>query len=178
VIKTIVVPTDGSAHANKAVELAADIAAKYGARLVLLHALLRHTRAHEIAPLLEGTPLPAALTDKLQEIQDASLEAAMAASSFEGGIFFLPVPENVLKEIGAVILDKARDTARAKGVSDIVLHSVDGEPAENILAAAEHENADMIVMGSRGLGSVASLFMGSVSHKVSHLSKCTCVTVK
>ena len=42
----------------------------------------------------------------------------------------------------------------------------------------DHEGADMIVMGSRGLGRVADIFLGSVSQKVSHLSKCTCVTVK
>ena len=42
-IKTILVPTDGSGHAKKAVDLAAEIAEKYGARLVILHVLLRHT---------------------------------------------------------------------------------------------------------------------------------------
>ena len=55
---------------------------------------------------------------------------------------------------------------------------VDGSPAERILMAEDHEGADMIVMGSRGLGRVADIFLGSVSQKVSHLSKCTCVTVK
>ena len=40
-IKTILVPTDGSDHANKATTLAADIAEKYGARLVLLHVMSR-----------------------------------------------------------------------------------------------------------------------------------------
>ncbi len=34
---TILVPTDDSEHVGKAVALAADIAARYGARLVLLH---------------------------------------------------------------------------------------------------------------------------------------------
>jgi len=38
-IKTILVPTDGSDHANKAVGLATDLALKYGASLVLLHVI-------------------------------------------------------------------------------------------------------------------------------------------
>ena len=35
-IKKMVVPTDGSEHANKAVDLAADIAATYDAEIVVL----------------------------------------------------------------------------------------------------------------------------------------------
>lgn len=175
-IKTILVPTDGSDHATKAVELAADIAVKYGARLVLLHSLLRHTTAAEIKALLGGDSIPAGLAKKLEDLQDAVLD--MAASSYEGGIIFIPVPDDVLREVGDQILEKARKTAEAKGATEISAHRVDGDPTPNIIAAAEHEKADMIVMGSRGLGNVAGLLMGSVSHKVSHLATCTCVTVK
>ena len=35
--ETILVPTDGSEHAGKALQLATDIAEKYKGRLVLLH---------------------------------------------------------------------------------------------------------------------------------------------
>jgi nucleotide-binding universal stress UspA family protein len=38
-IKTILVPTDGSDHANKAVDLAADLALKYNAKMVMLHVI-------------------------------------------------------------------------------------------------------------------------------------------
>ena len=68
--------------------------------------------------------------------------------------------------------------AESTGVKDITTQILDGAPADMIIAAAENENADLIVMGSRGLGNFAGLLLGSVSHKVSHLSKCTCVTVK
>ncbi|MEE8334649.1 MAG: universal stress protein [Alphaproteobacteria bacterium] len=175
-IKTIIVPTDGSDHATKAVELAADIAAKYGARLVLLHALLHHTTAAELKALLGGSAIPADLAAKLEDLQDAVLD--MAANSIEGGIIFVPIPDDVLREVGDKILENARVTAEAKGVTEISAHRVDGNATQNIIAAAEHEGADMIVMGSRGLGNIAGLLMGSVSHKVSHLAICTCVTVK
>jgi nucleotide-binding universal stress UspA family protein len=33
-------------------------------------------------------------------------------------------------------------------------------------------------MGSRGVTDFNGLLMGSVSHKISHLAKCTCITVK
>ena len=53
-----------------------------------------------------------------------------------------------------------------------------GHPAESIVAYAKAEEADLIVMGRRGLGSVSGLLMGSVSHKVAHLSECACMTIR
>ena len=53
-----------------------------------------------------------------------------------------------------------------------------GDPAERILDCAKREHVDMIVMGTRGLSDLKGLLMGSVSHKVSHLADCACVTVK
>jgi hypothetical protein len=41
-IKTILIPVDGSVHARKAALVGAAIAAKFGARVVLLHILLRN----------------------------------------------------------------------------------------------------------------------------------------
>ncbi|HEV2440471.1 MAG TPA: universal stress protein [bacterium] len=43
-----------------------------------------------------------------------------------------------------------------------------GEPSHEILAAAAHLKADLIVMGSRGLGQVGGLILGSVSERVLH----------
>ncbi len=175
-IKAIVVPTDGSAHAKKAIDLAADIAGKYGARMVILHVLLRHTSESDIEALCKEITMPDALAKRFEDLRKAFLE--MVATSYEAGPMSIPIPADVLNEVGNLILDNARQSAESKGVKDITAHVVDGAPADKIIAAAEKENADMIVMGSRGLGNVAGLLMGSVSHKVSHLSKCSCVTVK
>jgi nucleotide-binding universal stress UspA family protein len=46
-----------------------------------------------------------------------------------------------------------------------------GEPAETIAAYAEQRDCAGIVMGTRGLGRVAGLLLGSVASKVLHLSK-------
>jgi nucleotide-binding universal stress UspA family protein len=53
-----------------------------------------------------------------------------------------------------------------------------GQPARTIVHVAEQLEVDCIVMGSRGLGDFEGLLLGSVSHKVASLAKCTCVTVK
>jgi nucleotide-binding universal stress UspA family protein len=51
--------------------------------------------------------------------------------------------------------------------------------ADTITSDAEaSEGVDMLFLGSRGLGVVTSLLLGSVSHKVMNLAPCTCVIVK
>lgn len=61
--------------------------------------------------------------------------------------------------------------------SKAVFHGVDvpvttqyrrGEPSREILAAATEAKANLIVMGSRGLGQIGGLILGSVSERVLH----------
>ena len=47
---------------------------------------------------------------------------------------------------------------------NVSLSIEDGEPADRILASAERERGDTIIMGNRGLIHFAGLFLGSVSH--------------
>ena len=175
-IKTIVVATDGSDHAKKAIDLAVDMAEKYSARMVILHVLLRHTSDTHIESLCQQNAMPKTLEDKFAELRKAFIE--MASAAMDPGPVSVPIPDDVLNEVGELILNNARTRAESKGVTEITTRILDGAPADMIVAAAENENADLIVMGSRGLGNLAGLLMGSVSHKVSHMSTCTCVTVK
>ena len=170
--RTILMATDGSPHAEKAVELASDIAEKYGARLVLLHVLLhghipealRHMAEIEhIVPAAE--PAPGALAPDLMEY------VARAGTDIKA-------MRQVFGALGDQIIGRAEQAARNKGVKDIATRVDDGDPARCIIERAKAEGADLIVLGSRGLGDLEGLFMGSVSHKVSHLAKCSCVTVK
>jgi|SRR5215469_11785193 len=53
-----------------------------------------------------------------------------------------------------------------------------GEPSHEILAAATEAKADMIVMGSRGLGQIGGLILGSVSERVLHGARIPVVIVR
>ena len=53
----------------------------------------------------------------------------------------------------------------------------EGPEAESILKAAESSQADLIVMGTRGLGAVKGMLVGSVSRKVIHLAACPVMVV-
>lgn len=60
----------------------------------------------------------------------------------------------------------------------VITHDEPGEPRIVILEFAEHNGCDLIVVGSRGLGTVAGLLMGSVSGYILHKAKCPVLVVK
>lgn len=53
-----------------------------------------------------------------------------------------------------------------------------GDPADEILKAANQCEAELIVMGARYLGTVERLALGSVSTKVMHEADCDVLIVK
>ena len=66
------------------------------------------------------------------------------------------------------ILDEQVGRIEQAGGTVSGAHLVEGRPADAILDLAERIGADLIVVGSRGLGSIKSLLIGSVSLGVVH----------
>ncbi len=145
--KTILVPSDGSDHAHKAVDIATDLAQKYGSRLLLL------TVYKPISPM-EAT-------------------STLVKSARELG-----VSGPGLKEQANRTVTEAEARARERGATDVRASVAKGHPARVIVDFARQHGVDAIVMGSRGLGDIGGFLLGSVSHKVSSLAGCTCITVK
>ena len=55
---------------------------------------------------------------------------------------------------------------------------LEGPAAEAIFSAAATRNSDLIVMGSRGMGSLKGMVFGSVSTKVAHYAPCPVTVVR
>jgi nucleotide-binding universal stress UspA family protein len=55
---------------------------------------------------------------------------------------------------------------------------LEGPAAEAILSAAATRNSDLIVMGSRGMGSLKGMVFGSVSTRVAHYAPCPVMVVR
>lgn len=64
------------------------------------------------------------------------------------------------------------DPILAEAGVDIIRVDLEGYPPDMLVDYAENVDADLIVVGSRGRGELAALFMGSTSHRVLHLAKC------
>ncbi|QMU56822.1 MAG: universal stress protein [Boseongicola sp.] len=87
-----------------------------------------------------------------------------------------PTPEQIA-EAGQKVTQEAEDNLKSSGGSFAAIHIGDTSPAVDTLAVADEIEADLIVMGRRGIGSVRALAFGSVSQAVAHRSKCACLTV-
>jgi len=74
------------------------------------------------------------------------------------------------------IIARARQAVDLDGLA-VEEHIREGRPVEGILAEAEAQGVETIVIGSRGMGDLQGMVMGSVSHKVSHAAPCTVITV-
>jgi nucleotide-binding universal stress UspA family protein len=101
---------------------------------------------------------------------------------------FEPVPQSRLREekgdvpgdvsyaIGPredvnVALESAVGTAKKQGV-DAEPYPRQGDPADAILDVAEQTNADLIVVGNKGMTGAKRFLLGSVPNKVSHHAPC------
>jgi nucleotide-binding universal stress UspA family protein len=83
-----------------------------------------------------------------------------------------------LQALGDKIINAAQDEAKRCGIERIDADVVEGDPAERIIDYAKEHEVDIIVIGSRGLGTFKGLLLGSVSNKVSHRADRTCVIVR
>ncbi len=146
----LLVPVDGSDSAKHAVQAAADLAERYGAALTLIH-VLTQSGSRAIPEELEAYT-------KLEHMRLTE--------------------HDLIRSAGNEILKAAETLARGIGAKTCKAVLMTGDPATCIADYIERNGVDLIVMGRRGLGDFAGVFLGSVSHKVAQASDCSCLTVK
>lgn len=82
-----------------------------------------------------------------------------------------------LRREGRAMLEEARAAVQTGGLAP-VCHVRIGHPGEQIAACAAEHGCDAIVMGTRGMGAVAGLLLGSVATKVVHVTQVPVTLVK
>ena len=143
----IVVGTDGSPTAGVAVLHAANLAKATGATLHIVFAY---------RPML-------------------SSEAALSATSGGPTIDVAGVNQGIA-ENAAAICERAAHGIDSVGAK-VETHSVAGDPSDGLISVAQEINADLIVVGNRGMTSVKRFVLGSVPNKISHHAPCSVLIV-
>ncbi|HEY7667296.1 MAG TPA: universal stress protein [Actinomycetota bacterium] len=117
-------------------------------------------------------------------LRGASLELVSAweipVTGVGFGYGFAPIPDEMIKglEQGAEeLLAEAAEAARTEAPEiQIETRVVEGPAASALLEASK--DADMLVVGSRGMGGFRELLLGSVSAQCAHHASCPVVIVR
>jgi len=146
-IKKILVAADASGAANRAVVMAAYLASKHEAELLILH-------------VIRDMQLPAVLKEA-PELEE-----------------FNHTREDILRQVANTILSDALALAKKEGAIKVQTAIGSGDPASSVVGFAKRRNIDLIVIGTRGLGKMKGLVMGSVSRKIVDNAEANCVIVR
>jgi nucleotide-binding universal stress UspA family protein len=82
---------------------------------------------------------------------------------------------NPRRETEALLSDAA-DIAREADVN-VNLHARQGDPSDAILDVAEEHNADLVIVGNKGMTGAKRFMLGSVPNRVSHHAPCSVLIV-
>jgi nucleotide-binding universal stress UspA family protein len=85
--------------------------------------------------------------------------------------------DDALAEHAREVAEAAKHRAAAEGVEGARAFVRNGPVARGIVEHAREHGVDLIVMGSRGMGSLESYLLGSTSHKVTGLAGCPVLVV-
>lgn len=173
--KHIFVATDGSDTAMAAVDMAAEMAAKFGVPLTIGHVYRFGRPAKELARMADAEHLA-------RHVSRETKTEFQISTGIEGELFAGRRPASdvvqVVTLIGEEIINRAVGRARELGVAEVQSKTSKGDPADAILDMAEAAGADLIVVGHRGLGRLKTLIQGSVAHKVLQQADCAVMSVR
>jgi nucleotide-binding universal stress UspA family protein len=142
--------TDGSEEATLAAQTAIDLANKTGSELHVVYADMLPYSPALYEGYEEGVDVGAYLQDESEE----------------------------LRRRGQGLLDEQVRKIKAAGGSVAQAHLRVGRPDGEITALADEIGADLIVMGSRGLGGMRRALLGSVSDSVVRHAHCPVLVVR
>ncbi len=171
---SILVATDGSISAERAVHIGADIAKSRRADVVLLS-------------VIDDTPIPESIrvmaetehvVDRSPTVHQAHI--ANVPSWMMEGVRAAAAAEETIRlrqAVADLAIEKARVILGEAGLTPTSEHVVEGVAADVITDTAKREQVEMIVMGTRGLGALRSMVFGSTSRQVTETADCSCITV-
>ena len=100
-------------------------------------------------------------------------QAAVFAPAYGSGPI-VETPTGRELRVGAELLE---DLAVDEGLTDATLRSLYGLPAERLADLGDEEDAELIVVGSRGRGAFKAAFLGSVSRDLIGVARCPVLVV-
>jgi len=146
------------------------------------------TLVDRVAVAVETPPRPAVQSDRpIRTIvvgtddSDAgarTLAVALGLGAILGAAVHVVGAYGILQqpESAAAALARASEAARAEGL-EAVTHARRDDRAEALMAVAQEQDADLVVVSNAGMSGVKRPLVGSVANKVSHHAPCSVLIV-
>jgi len=83
----------------------------------------------------------------------------------------------ILRKFGNKVLIRGKDIATQHGIDSKIIIK-EGNIVNEIIKLVKNEKCNLIIIGSKGLGSTARFFLGSVSNKLANNSPCSILIIK
>ena len=152
--KKILVAIDHSKNNQSVFESAISLAKATDARIMLLHVLTENEAGYPILPTYAYYPMIddedlAVYQEKLAEYKKLSLD----------------------------LLQSFTQQAKEAGIAT-EYNQLTGNPGRTICEFADNWQADLVIVGSRGLKGLKEMFLGSVSNYVTHHTPCSILVVR
>ncbi len=117
-------------------------------------------------------------TDGSEHSKNALKEAINVAKKFSGSIKVITVYKPGMDKEAEKLLKEAEHLLKKEKIDYGLSMILGSNPSRALVNTADHENFDLIVVGSRGLGSAASFLLGSVSRGVVSKANCNVLVIK
>lgn len=147
-LKRILVAVDGSQNAQRALEVAVEIAKRMNAELRVAHVVYIPTLFWSMG--VPGSEVPS------QQIEEDAEEAG--------------------RKLLAKAVKFAKDGGVASPKDELLTDLV--SPAQGIVQLGERDGVDLIVVGTRGNGGFKKLLLGSVANSVLHYADCSVLVTR
>ncbi len=119
---------------------------------------------------------------KLCDAQLTVLTVYRHHSVLEGSMYVMDAEkpddiEAIMTKHAKEVVERGASIAREAGCQKIRAFVKGGPTSRTIVGFAKQHDNDLIVVGSRGLGSIEGVLLGSVSHKITSLAECPVLIV-
>ena len=147
----VLVGTDGSPTAMQALDVACDLGAKLGTKVLVVCAYEPPTERE---------------LDQMRSDPDDPVAQWSAGKTTSG------TPDEFRWRIAGTaqaedVLDRASEHAQRRGV-DAEVRAVKGSPAEVLISVAEEADCDLVAIGNVGMAGAKRFMLGNVPHRISH----------
>lgn len=173
-LKKVVIALDGSQNSERAFGFACDLGAKFKSEIHLVHVVTEREVPDDIKRMAEIERLiPSQLKTEEEESGTSRRFGSVLKTVDKGGDTY-----RILEKLGENLLASSKEDAEGKGVGSVTTALLRGDPATELIKYLKSNGVDAVISGSRGLGKLRGLLVGSVSSKLAQYAPCSSIVVK